>query len=76
MTKTIKIKPMNRPQGIMSSATTSLFGVSLLTLGALLILVPPAPISSLPWVIVPVECVFMGIGLFSLGTLLKRGYGR
>jgi hypothetical protein len=50
------------------------WGALLLMAGAFLMMIPPAPLSPLPWVVFPVGGVVFGSGLAALGLVVRNGF--
>lgn len=53
----------------------AVWGAVALGLGALLLMLPPAPLSPLPWLVFPTGGVLFGVGLTALGLALRAGPG-
>lgn len=53
----------------------AVWGAVALGLGAVLLMLPPAPLSPLPWPVFPAGGVLFGVGLTALGLALRAGPG-
>lgn len=53
----------------------ALWGAVALVVGALLLMIPPPPLGSLPWIVFPAGGVLFGAGLAALGLALRDPVG-
>jgi hypothetical protein len=51
-----------------------MWGAAALIAGAFLLLIPPAPLGPLPWIVFPVSGVLFGCGVAALGLALQRDF--
>ena len=51
------------------------WGAMALVLGAFLLMIPPAPLSPLPWIVFPAGGVVFGAGVVALGLAVQEAFG-
>lgn len=51
------------------------WGALALVVGAFLLMIPPAPLSPLPWVVFPTGGALFGVGVVALGLALRSAFG-
>lgn len=52
----------------------AVWGAAALAVGALLLMIPPTPLSPLPWLMFPIAGVVFGLGLAALGLAMRMSF--